>query len=269
MSESPSTLAEKVWDRHVVRSADGEPDLLYIDMHLVHEVTSPQAFDGLRMNDRGVRRPELTVATEDHNVPTADIDQPIADPVSRAQIEHLRVEHGRVQGGQPPHGFARSGHRPRGRARAGTHPPRDDHRVRRQSHRDPRRLRGARLRHRHLRGRARARHPDASPGATEDPERDRRRRAAARRHPQGRHPRHSRGSGHRRRHRPRRRVPGQGVPRHVDGGSDDRLQHVDRGGRQGGPDRTRRDDDRVPAGPGARTERRACGTRPSPTGRRW
>ena len=90
VSESPSTLAEKVWDRHVVRSADGEPDLLYIDMHLVHEVTSPQAFDGLRMNDRGVRRPELTVATEDHNVPTADIDQPIADPVSRAQIEHLR-----------------------------------------------------------------------------------------------------------------------------------------------------------------------------------
>ena len=90
MSESPSTLAEKVWDRHVVRSADGEPDLLYIDMHLVHEVTSPQAFDGLRMANRGVRRPELTVATEDHNVPTADIDQPIADPVSRTQIEHLR-----------------------------------------------------------------------------------------------------------------------------------------------------------------------------------
>jgi 3-isopropylmalate/(R)-2-methylmalate dehydratase large subunit len=87
----PRTLAEKVWDRHVVRSADGEPDLLYIDLHLVHEVTSPQAFDGLRMAGRDVRRPDLTVATEDHNVPTQDIDQPIADPISRKQVDTLRV----------------------------------------------------------------------------------------------------------------------------------------------------------------------------------
>ena len=85
-----NTLSQKVWDRHVVRSADGEPDLLFIDLHLVHEVTSPQAFDGLRMAGRTVRHPELTVATEDHNVPTVDIDQPIADPVSRIQIETLR-----------------------------------------------------------------------------------------------------------------------------------------------------------------------------------
>src|SRR5512142_2087087 len=84
------TLSEKVWDRHVVRSAEGEPDLLYIDLHLVHEVTSPQAFDGLRAAGRTVRRPELTMATEDHNVPTLDILAPIADPVSRAQIEALR-----------------------------------------------------------------------------------------------------------------------------------------------------------------------------------
>ena len=86
----PKTLAEKVYEAHVVRSADGEPDLLYIDLHLVHEVTSPQAFDGLRLADRGVRRPELTVATEDHNVPTEAIDQPIADPISRKQVEALR-----------------------------------------------------------------------------------------------------------------------------------------------------------------------------------
>ncbi len=79
----PTTLAEKVWDRHVVHSGADEPDLLYIDLHLVHEVTSPQAFDGLRLNARTVRRPDLTVATEDHNVPTEHIDQPIADP-SRA-----------------------------------------------------------------------------------------------------------------------------------------------------------------------------------------
>ncbi|MFV0306578.1 MAG: 3-isopropylmalate dehydratase large subunit [Desertimonas sp.] len=86
----PLTLPEKVWERHVVRRAEDEPDLLYIDLHLVHEVTSPQAFDGLRLSGRTVRRPELTVATEDHNVPTADIDQPIADPVSARQVEVLR-----------------------------------------------------------------------------------------------------------------------------------------------------------------------------------
>jgi 3-isopropylmalate/(R)-2-methylmalate dehydratase large subunit len=84
------TLAEKVWDEHVVRSTEGEPDLLYIDLHLVHEVTSPQAFDGLRLAGRKVRRPDLTVATEDHNVPTVDWDKPIKDPVSRTQVETLR-----------------------------------------------------------------------------------------------------------------------------------------------------------------------------------
>jgi 3-isopropylmalate/(R)-2-methylmalate dehydratase large subunit len=88
---SAQTLPEKVWERHVVRAAPGEPDLLYIDLHLVHEVTSPQAFDGLRLAGRRVRRPELTVATEDHNVPTADLDQPIADPVSARQVEVLRA----------------------------------------------------------------------------------------------------------------------------------------------------------------------------------
>ncbi|MGD9987995.1 3-isopropylmalate dehydratase large subunit [Pseudonocardia sp.] len=85
------TLAEKVWDRHVVRKGEGqEPDLLYIDLHLVHEVTSPQAFDGLRLAGRPVRRPDLTIATEDHNVPTKDVELPIADPVSRTQVETLR-----------------------------------------------------------------------------------------------------------------------------------------------------------------------------------
>jgi 3-isopropylmalate/(R)-2-methylmalate dehydratase large subunit len=84
------TLAEKVWEAHVVHRAEGEPDLLYIDLHLVHEVTSPQAFDGLRLAGRKVRRPDLTIATEDHNVPTIGIGQPIADPVSRTQVETLR-----------------------------------------------------------------------------------------------------------------------------------------------------------------------------------
>ncbi|MER7608508.1 3-isopropylmalate dehydratase large subunit [Nocardioides sp. NPDC127503] len=84
------TLSEKVWDEHVVRSTAGEPDLLYIDLHLIHEVTSPQAFEGLRLSNRKVRRPDLTIATEDHNVPTLDWDKPIADPVSRTQVETLR-----------------------------------------------------------------------------------------------------------------------------------------------------------------------------------
>ncbi|HEY5987577.1 MAG TPA: 3-isopropylmalate dehydratase large subunit [Streptosporangiaceae bacterium] len=94
------TLAQKIWDSHVVASAEGEPDLLYIDLHLVHEVTSPQAFDGLRLAGRAVRRPDLTVATEDHNVPTTGVTgpglplrgpgSPVTDPVSQVQVEALR-----------------------------------------------------------------------------------------------------------------------------------------------------------------------------------
>lgn len=91
MTAKPLTLAEKVWNDHLVAEGEnGTPDLLYIDLHLVHEVTSPQAFDGLRLAGRPVRRPDLTIATEDHNTPTWDIDKPIADPTSRTQIEALR-----------------------------------------------------------------------------------------------------------------------------------------------------------------------------------
>jgi len=100
MSSARRTLAEKIWDAHLVRSEAGEPDLLYIDLHLVHEVTSPQAFDGLRAAGRKVRRPDLTIATEDHNVPTTGITgpgvpltgpgSPVTDPVSRTQVETLR-----------------------------------------------------------------------------------------------------------------------------------------------------------------------------------
>ncbi|GAB2450492.1 3-isopropylmalate/(R)-2-methylmalate dehydratase large subunit [Conyzicola lurida] len=87
----PRTLAEKVWDDHlVVKGEDGTPDLIYIDLHLVHEVTSPQAFDGLRQAGRPVRRLDLTIATEDHNTPTLAIDKPIADLTSRTQIQTLR-----------------------------------------------------------------------------------------------------------------------------------------------------------------------------------
>lgn len=93
--QSPQTLAEKVWNAHVVRHGEGEgearqPDLIYIDLHLLHEVTSPQAFEGLRLASRKLRRPDLTIATEDHNTPTLDIDKPIADLTSRTQIFTLR-----------------------------------------------------------------------------------------------------------------------------------------------------------------------------------
>ncbi len=87
VTTAPKTLAEKIWERHVVRSAEGEPDLLYVDLHLVHEVTSAQAFESLRMHGRKVRRPELTVATMDHNVPTAD--GPVTDPISARQMKAL------------------------------------------------------------------------------------------------------------------------------------------------------------------------------------
>ena len=88
-SGSATTMAEKVWRRHVVRSAEGEPDLLYIDLHLVHEVTSPQAFDGLRLAGRPVRRARPDRRHMDHNVPTTALDQPLTDPISARQIEVL------------------------------------------------------------------------------------------------------------------------------------------------------------------------------------
>jgi len=96
MADKPLTLPEKVWRDHVVvpgQASEGQrsPDLLYIDLHLVHEVTSPQAFEGLRLAGRPVRRPDLTIATEDHNTPTLEIDKPIADPISRKQVDTLRA----------------------------------------------------------------------------------------------------------------------------------------------------------------------------------
>src|ERR1700690_1784768 len=86
------TLAQKIWDSHVVHRADGEPDILYIDLHLIHEVTSPQAFDGLRMAGRKLRRPDRTVATVDHNVPTSSVQDRlhIVDQIASKQIEALR-----------------------------------------------------------------------------------------------------------------------------------------------------------------------------------
>src|SRR4051812_43623746 len=90
MSNTPRTMFQKIWDNHVVHAETGKSTILYIDLHLVHEVTSPQAFEGLRLAGRKVRRPELTVATPDHNVPTTDRLLPIADPISKQQVDTLR-----------------------------------------------------------------------------------------------------------------------------------------------------------------------------------
>lgn len=89
-SSAPRTMLEKIWDEHVVHAPESGPSILYVDLHLVHEVTSPQAFEGLRLNQRSIRRPERTIATPDHNVPTSDRSLPIADEISRKQIQTLR-----------------------------------------------------------------------------------------------------------------------------------------------------------------------------------
>ena len=252
------TLAEKVWDDHVVRRAEGEPDLLFIDLHLLHEVTSPQAFDGLRMAGRQVRRLDLTIATEDHNTPTLDIDKPIADPVSRAQLETLRkncaefgvrlhplgdVEQGVVHVVGPQLGLTQPGTT----VVCGDSP-----------HLHPRRLRRAGVRHRHQPGRARAGHPDAAAGPPQDHGDHRRRRAARRRHRQGPDPGDHRQDRHRRRPGLRPRVPRLRHREALDGGPDDHLQHVDRGRRPRGHDRPGRDHLRLPEGP-----------RPRPQGEDW
>ena len=158
------TLAEKVWDAHVVRKGDGEganaqPDLLFIDLHLVHEVTSPQAFEGLRLAGRKLRRPDLTIATEDHNTPTLDIDKPIADLTSRTQIQTLRnncQEFGvRLHSGSetPSRGIVHVVGPQLGLTPAG-----HDRGLRRLPHGHARCLRRTRLRHRRLAGEAGARH---------------------------------------------------------------------------------------------------------------
>ena len=83
------TMFEKIWDAHLVKQAIGQPSVLYVDLHLVHEVTSPQAFEGLRLAGREVRRPDLTVAVVDHNTPTWDLSLPITDPIAKQQLDAL------------------------------------------------------------------------------------------------------------------------------------------------------------------------------------
>ena len=256
------TLPEKIWNRHLVHSAPGEPDLLYIDLHLVHEVTSPQAFDGLRLSgrtrapprahrgDRGPQRPDGRHRPADRRPDLGQAGR--HDAGQRRRVRHHAV----------PDGRSEPGHRPRHRSGAGPDAAGHDDRVRRQPHRDPRRVRRAGVRHRHERGRARAGHPDVAAVAAEvDGDRRRGRRAAGR-HGQGHHPRDHRRDRHRRRHRSRHRVPRPGDRGAVDGRSHDGVQHVDRGGRPRRTHRARRHDVRLPRRPHPRPQGRGVGGRP-------
>ena len=180
------TLFDKIWDSHVVHRQEDGTCVLYIDRHLVHEVTSPQAFEGLRLAGRKVRRPEATLAVADHNVPT---ERPQPGHRRRGKPHPGRdagAERARLRRALLCHGRHPSGHRPHHRAGAGPDPAGHDHRLRRQPHLDPWRLRRAGLRHRHVRGRARAGDPDAPAASGQEHARHGRRRPAGRRHRQGR-----------------------------------------------------------------------------------
>ena len=236
------TLAEKVWDAHIVHAAEGEPDLLYIDLHLVHEVTSPQAFEGLRQAGRPVRRPDLTLATEDHNVPDpATSILLIADLVVPHPGRHPARQLRGIRRPAVPDGRRRAGHRARRRPAIGPHPTGNDDRLRRFAHLDPRRVRRAGLRHRHQRGRARAGHPDAAAQAVQDHGDHRRGLAGRRGDGQGHRAGGDRQDRHRRRPGLRAGIPRRGDPGAVHGRPDDDLQHVDRGRCPSRDDRPRRD----------------------------
>ena len=256
-----STLSEKVWDTHVVRAAAGEPDLLFIDLHLVHEVTSPQAFDGLRLEGRAVRRPDLTIATMDHNVPTTGLDQPLADPISATQMEVLArncAEFGiRCYAmGDPNQGIVHVIGPEQGLTQPGMTIVCGD------SHTSTHGAFGALA---FGIGTSEVEHvlatqtlPQMRPGTmavTVDGD------LPARRHRQGHRARDHRPHRDGRRDRIGHRVPRVGDPCALDGRSHDRLQHVDRGGRTRGAHRTRRHDVRLSRRQAARTAGSRLGTR--------
>ena len=167
----PRTIIEKLWDSHVVHEQPGAPTLLFIDLHLVHEVTSPQAFQGLRERGLKVRRPDLTIATADHSIPTTDRSLPIVDQIAAKQLDATGSQLRRVRHSLPGRPQRAAGHRPRHRAGTRTHAARHDRGLRRQPHRHPRSVRRAGFRHRHQRSGARAGHASACCSASRRPSR--------------------------------------------------------------------------------------------------
>ncbi len=233
MAERPRTLVEKIWDEHVVSSDPGAPAILAVDLHLVHEVTSPQAFTGLRERGLKVRKPGQTLATADHSIPTTDPSIPITDELARKQL--AQIEENCREFGIPflGKGSPDPWHRPRHRAGARPHAAGHDHRLRRLPHGHARRLRSAGIRHRDERDRDGPGHADTAAAQAQDVPGPDRRAAQPGRRRQGHHPRPDRPYRHRRRHRPRHRIHRRRDPRPVDGRADDGLQHVDRGRRPG------------------------------------
>ena len=232
MSETrPRTLFDKIWDGHVVEQLEDGTCLLYIDRHLVHEVTSPQAFEGLR-----ARRPQGAPRRIDHRrgrpqrADHATAASGIEEPESRLQVETLEQQRRRIRRAVFRRARRAPGHRPHHRPGAGLHPARHDDRLRRQPHLDARRAGRAGLRHRHLRGRACAGDADAAAEAGEEHAgRASSGTLAPGVHGQGHRAGDHRQDRHRRRHRPRHRICRRGDPRARHGGAHDGLQHVDRG----------------------------------------
>ena len=245
---NPRTLYDKIWDDHLVHEQEDGTCLLYIDRHLVHEVTSPQAFEGLRMTGRKVRAPEKTLAVVDHNVPTTDRSHGIDDPESALQVDTLAENcaefgidyfnetderQGIVHIIGPEQGFTLPGTTiVCGDSHTSTH--------------------GAFGALAHGIGTSEVEHVLATQTLIQKKARNmrvRRRHPARARHRQGHHPRHHRRDRHRRRHRPRHRIYRRGDPGTVHGRPHDGLQHVDRGRRARRPDRARREDVRLSQGP--------------------
>ena len=251
----PRTLFEKIWDSHVVATEEDGTCLLYIDRHLTHEVTTPQPYEGLRQAGRKVRRTDATIAVIDHNIATDRSEEVSED--SQLQIDTL-IRNCEEFGVDLFHfDDPRNGIVHIIGPRAGLHAARDDHRVRRQPHRDPRGVRRAGLRHRDLGGRARARDPDPDPGPGEGDAHHRQRRPAVRLHCEGPRPRDHRKDRNRGRHRPCHRVRRPRDRGALDGRPDDGEQHDHRGRGAGGTHRARRDDVRLPRRPAHGPEGRA------------
>ncbi len=259
--QKPTTLYDKIWNDHLVHEADDGTCLLYIDRHLVHEVTSPQAFEGLRATGRKVHAPEKTLAVVDHNIPTTDRSKPNPDPESTEQMRAMAENATRIRHRILQRVRQASGHRARHRPRAGLYAARHHHRLRRQPHLHAWRVRRAGARHRHFGGRARAGDANPDPEKSQEHARHRRRQIARRRHRQGHHSCDHRRDRHRRRHRLCAGICRRGDPRALDGRPHDGLQHVDRGRRPRRPDRARRKGLRISQGPPDVAEGRNLGRR--------
>ncbi len=258
---APRTLFDKIWDSHVVEQLPDGTCILYIDRHLLHEVTSPQAFEGLRLAGRKLRRPDLTIAVADHNIPTVGARTP-ADIKRRGQPHpgpDAGAERRRVRRAVHPDPRCAAGHRAHHRPGTRHQPAGHHHRLRRLAHLDARRAGGAGVRHRHLRGRARDGDADAAAAAGEEHAGAGGWHAGLRLLGQGHRAGDHRQDRHCRRHRPRDRIHRRGDPRARHGRAHDGVQHDDRGRRAGWADRAGRDHVRLHQGARIRAEGRGVG----------